>query len=126
MSSGHKGYEPCPAHACSTIGRRELLVAGGLGLMTSLARQAAAASPDQLTWEVHVSLAPTWFDPAEASGIITPFLVFYALHDAAMVKPMPGKALSPSLAESISASDDGRTYDFVEFAKVLRSITATL
>ena len=112
MSSGHKGYEPCPAHACSTIGRRELLVAGGLGLMTGFARQAAAASPDQLTWGVHVSLAPTWFDPAEASGIITPFLVFYALHDA-MVKPMPGKALSPSLAESISASDDGRTYEFV-------------
>jgi hypothetical protein len=34
MSSGHKGHEPCPAHAWSTIGRRELLVAGGLSLMT--------------------------------------------------------------------------------------------
>jgi peptide/nickel transport system substrate-binding protein len=112
MSSGHKGYEPCPAYAWSTIGRRELLVAGGLSLMTGLARQAAAASPDQLTWGVHVSLAPTWFDPAEASGIITPFLVFYALHDG-MVKPMPGKALAPSLAESVTVSDDGRTYDFV-------------
>jgi peptide/nickel transport system substrate-binding protein len=95
-----------------TIGRRELLAAGGLGVMTGLARQAAAASPDQLTWGVHVSLAPTWFDPAEASGIITPFLVLYALHDA-MVKPMPGNALAPSLAEQVTASDDGRTYDFV-------------
>src|SRR6476659_9449553 len=112
MSSGHKGYEPCPAHAWSTIGRRDLLVAGGLGLMTGAARQAEAAAPDQLTWGVHVSLAPAWFDPAEASGIITPFLVFYALHDA-MVKPMPDKALAPSLAESVTASDDGRTYDFV-------------
>ena len=112
MSSGHKGHEPCPAHASSTIGRRELLVAGGLSLMTGPARQAAAASPDQLTWGVHVSLAPTWFEPAEASGIITPFMVLYALHDA-MVKPMPGKALAPSLAELISASDDGRTYEFV-------------
>ena len=34
------------------------------------------------TWAVHVSLAPTWFDPAETSGIITPFMVLYALHDA--------------------------------------------
>ena len=31
---------------------------------------------------VHISLAPTWFDPAETSGIITPFLILYALHDA--------------------------------------------
>ena len=73
---------------------------------------AAAASPGQLTWGVHVSLAPAWFDPADASGIITPFMVFYALHDG-MVKPMPGKALAPSLAESIAASEDGQTYDFV-------------
>ena len=112
MSSGHKGHEPWSARAWSTIGRRELLVAGGLSLMTGPSRQAAAASPDQLTWGVHVSLAPTWFDPAEASGIITPFLVLYALHDA-MVKPMPGTALAPSLAESVTASEDGRTYDFV-------------
>src|SRR6476659_3229291 len=119
MSSGPKGSEPCTAYAWSTtrvrrglIGRRELLAAGGLALMTGFARQAAAAAPDQLTWGVHVSLAPGWFDPAEASGIITPFLVFYALHDA-MVKPMPDKALAPSLAESVTASEDGRTYDFV-------------
>ncbi|HSS83629.1 MAG TPA: ABC transporter substrate-binding protein, partial [Reyranella sp.] len=36
----------------------------------------------------------------------------YALHDA-MVKPMPGKALAPSLAESFAAAEDGRSYDFV-------------
>jgi peptide/nickel transport system substrate-binding protein len=47
----------------------------------------------QLTWGVHVSLAPTWFDPAETPGIITPFMVLYALHDA-LVKPMPGKPLA--------------------------------
>ena len=50
-----------------------------------------AAPEGQLTWGVHITLAPTWFDPAETPGIITPFMVFYALHDA-MVKPMPGKA----------------------------------
>jgi len=60
---------------------------------------------------VHVSLAPTWFDPAETQGIITPFLIMYAIHDA-MVKAMPGNAAAPSLAESWQMSPDGRTYDF--------------
>jgi peptide/nickel transport system substrate-binding protein len=35
-----------------------------------------------------ISLATTWLDPAEAAGIITPYMVYYALHDA-MVKAMP-------------------------------------
>jgi peptide/nickel transport system substrate-binding protein len=75
--------------------------------------QAKAAGPDaQLTWAATISLAPTWFDPAEASGIITPYMIYYALHDA-MVKPMPGKPFAPSLAESWSLSDDGLIYEFV-------------
>jgi peptide/nickel transport system substrate-binding protein len=65
-----------------------------------------------MVWGVHISLAPTWFDPAEAPGIITPFMIYYALHDA-LVKPMPGQRLAPSLAESWTASPDGLTYDFV-------------
>src|SRR6201997_3786369 len=74
---------------------------------------ARAGSPQgQLTWGVHVTLAPTWFDPAETSGIITPYMVLYALHDA-LVKPMPGQPLAPSLAESWSAAEDGLSYDFV-------------
>ena len=32
----------------------------------------AAAPEGQMTWAAHISLAPTWFDPAETSGIITP------------------------------------------------------
>ena len=56
----------------------------------ALAPSPAAAADGQLTWGVHVSLAPTWFDPAEAPGIITPYMIYYALHDA-MVKPMPGQ-----------------------------------
>ena len=44
-------------------------------------------------------VAPIWFDPADISGIITPFMVLYALHDA-LVKPMPGQPLASSLAES--------------------------
>jgi peptide/nickel transport system substrate-binding protein len=82
-------------------------------LMPLVATAAHAAAPEgQMTWGVHVSLAPTWFDPAETSGIITPFMILYALHDA-MVKPMPGKPMAPSLAESWTASPDGRTYDLV-------------
>ena len=70
------------------------------------------APQGQLTWGVHVSLAPTWFDPAETSGIITPYMVLYALHDA-LVKPMPGKPLAPSLAESGRRRRTGCSYDFV-------------
>jgi peptide/nickel transport system substrate-binding protein len=94
------------------ITRRDVLAAAALGLAAGPVRPAWAAAAGQLTWGIHVSLAPTWFEPAEASGIITPFMVFYALHDA-MVKPMPGQALAASLAESWSAAEDGRSYDFV-------------
>jgi len=112
MSSGREDREPYPAGGSAAIGRRDVLLAAAVGLVTGGARFAGAASPDRLTWGVHVSLAPTWFEPAEASGIITPFMVLYGLHDA-MVKPMPGKALAPSLAESFTAAEDGRSYDFV-------------
>jgi peptide/nickel transport system substrate-binding protein len=72
----------------------------------------AAAVEGQITFAVHVSLAPTWFDPAETPGVITPFLMLYLFHDA-LVKPMPGNAFAPSLAESWTASKDGLTYEFV-------------
>src|SRR5438094_968928 len=94
------------------ITRREVLAAAALSLAAGPVRPVWAAADGQLTWAIHVSLAPAWFEPAEASGIITPFMVFYALHDA-MVKPMPEKPLAPSLAESWSAPEDGRTYEFM-------------
>src|SRR5687767_8215399 len=56
-------------------------------------------------------MPPAWFDPAEVTGTITPFWVLYAIHDA-LVKPMPGNLMTPSLAESWNMSADGRTYDF--------------
>ena len=74
---------------------------------------AVAAAPDgQMTWAVHFSLAPTFFDPAETPGIITPFLVLYALHDG-LVKPLPGKPMGESLAQSWNVSADGLVYEFV-------------
>jgi peptide/nickel transport system substrate-binding protein len=58
------------------------VLAAGVGIQDS-----AVASPQgELVWAIHTSLAPTWFGLAETLGIITPFLVLYALHDA-MVKP---------------------------------------
>jgi peptide/nickel transport system substrate-binding protein len=93
--------------------RRHVIALVALTLLACTPGPVKAASTDsQLTWGVHVSLAPTWFDPAEMSGIITPYMVYYALHDA-VVKPMPGKAFAPSLAESWSLSDDGLLYEFV-------------
>ena len=79
---------------------------------------AAGAAEGQMTWAVHFALAPTWFDPAETSGIITPFVVLYALHDA-MVKPLPGNPMGPSLAESWGASPDGLAYEFVLHDKAM-------
>src|SRR5882757_3481528 len=97
----------------SGINRREVLALVAFGLAAGAPIASLAAGPGaQLIWGSHVSLAPTWFDPAETSGIITPFMVLYALHDA-MVKPMPGQALAPSLAESWTASEDGLSYEFV-------------
>src|SRR6185295_13285329 len=57
------------------------------------------------------TLAPQWLDPAEVQGQITPFWVLYAVHDA-LVKPMPGNLMTPSLAESWTVSPDGRVYEF--------------
>ena len=77
------------------------VIDGAFGAGNRRARKAALAeAPDgQLTWAVHVSLAPTWFDPAETPGMITPFMLLYALHDA-MVKPMPGKPPSRAWRKS--------------------------
>jgi peptide/nickel transport system substrate-binding protein len=81
-------------------------------LLSGVARPAAAAPEGTMTWGVHITLASRWLDPAETEGIITPFMVLYALHDA-MVKPMPAGLNTPSLAESFTASKDGLIYDFV-------------
>ena len=100
----------------SGLTRRDILALTATGAVaTALAsvpyRVLAAESKGQLSYGIHVSLAPTWFDPAETQGIITPFMVLYALHDA-MVKPMPGNLHAPCLAESFAASEDGLTHDF--------------
>ena len=72
----------------------------------------AQAKPDgEMRWALYVTLSPVWFDPGETVGQITPFWVLYAIHDA-LVKPMPGNLMAPSLAESWTVSPDQRVYEF--------------
>jgi peptide/nickel transport system substrate-binding protein len=91
---------------------RALIVLAVLALAMLAPPRAAAAPEGQITWALHFSLAPTLFEPAETPGIVSPFMILYALHDA-MLKPMPGKSMAPSLAESWTVSPDGLVYEFV-------------
>jgi peptide/nickel transport system substrate-binding protein len=102
-----------PTGEADLMGARRLLVILLLvvSLLVGLA-PAPVAAQAQMTWAVHISLAPTWFDPGEHTGNITLMMVLYAVHDA-MIKPMPGNATAPSLAESWTAARDGLIYEFV-------------
>ena len=67
-------------HSVGGLSRREILkISAALaGSGVFLSTDSAAAQPGgQLTWGVHVSLAPTWFDPAETPGTLIPFMVMY-------------------------------------------------
>jgi peptide/nickel transport system substrate-binding protein len=74
------------------------------------AGEISAKPVGQMTHAIHFTIAPTYFDPAETTGI-TSFLFLYALHDA-LVKSMTDNPQAPSLAETWSASENGLTYDF--------------
>jgi peptide/nickel transport system substrate-binding protein len=80
-----------------------------LGVAPDVAAQARPAGEVVMAW--HVTLAPSWFDPSTAPPQITPFGLLYALHDA-LVRPLPGHKMAPSLAESWKESPDGRVYEF--------------
>jgi peptide/nickel transport system substrate-binding protein len=73
---------------------------------------APAATEGTMTLGVHVTLVSRWLDPVDTEGLITPFMVLYALHDA-LVKPMPAGLNTPSLAESWTVSKDGLAYEFL-------------
>jgi peptide/nickel transport system substrate-binding protein len=80
-------------------------------LITLAAGPARAAQPGEAVMAWHVTIAPTWFDPSTAPPQITPFGMLYAIHDA-MVRPLPGHRMAPSLAESWKESPDGKVYEF--------------
>ena len=75
----------------------------------------AAAPPQpagEMRWALYVTFAPAWLDPGEvAVAGVTPFWLLYALHDA-LLKPMPGNPMAPSLAESWTVSPDQKVYEF--------------
>src|ERR671923_817455 len=112
---------PKSQHTSTALTRRRLLqgTLGGIAgfaawqgwprLQVAMAQKGAPSG--QMTWAIHVTIAPTWFDPAETPGIITPFMFLYVLHDA-LVKPMPDGPMSPCLATQWHESADGLTYDF--------------
>ena len=83
-----------------------LLVVGVVGAV-----EAQQKPEGEMRWALYVTVPPAWLDPGEVLGFITPFWVQYALHDA-LVKPMPGNIMTPSLAESWTLSPDQKTYDF--------------
>src|SRR5262245_17575728 len=81
-------------------------------LLLAAGRDAAAQpGPGEVVIAWHVTIAPSWFDPSTAPPQITPFGMLYALHDA-LVRPLPGQKMAPSLAESWTESRDGLTYEF--------------
>src|SRR5262249_8982466 len=102
----------CPEDTAMTTRSPFLALVLVLIMLTGLGGALApAAAQSQMTWAVHVTIAPTWFDPGEHSGIITIMMVLYAMHDA-LVKPMPGNQMAPSLAASWTMAKDGLSYGF--------------
>ena len=77
----------------------------------SYGQPSAQAPAGEVTVSFHVTLAPSWFDPSSAPPQITPFGVLYAIHDA-LVRPLPGQKMGPSLAESWTEGADGLVYEF--------------
>ena len=93
--------------------RDRIAAALSMVLLLVLLRVDVDAAPEgYMTWAAPFSLSPTFFDPADYQGSISSMMTFYAMHDA-LLKPMPGNPMAPSLAESWTASRDGLTYEFV-------------
>ena len=83
-----------------------------VAVMLSGVHAAGQTQPEgQLIIAFDTTIAPTYLDPAETSGIATPFVFLYAIHDA-LIKPLPGNDMAPCLAESWTESPDGLVYEF--------------
>jgi peptide/nickel transport system substrate-binding protein len=92
-----------------------LAVMGLVGILLTgdLGAGAPTYKPEgEMSYAVYVTISPAWFDPAEVAMVgLTPFWFCYALHDA-LVRPMPGQLMVPSLAESWTESADHLVYEF--------------
>ena len=70
------------------------LIASLLALLVGGPAMAQTKPEGEMRWALYVTVPPAWFDPGEVVGVITPFWVLYAMHDA-LVKPMPGNLHDP-------------------------------
>jgi peptide/nickel transport system substrate-binding protein len=93
-------------HAIARIGL--MLLLSGAALFVA---EVIADPKGQMVIAVDFSIAPTWFDPGETPAMGTPYIFLYALHDA-LIKPLPGNAMAPSLADAWTESADGKVYEF--------------
>jgi peptide/nickel transport system substrate-binding protein len=98
--NGWRSFAAAAIVACAAI-------VGGAGSAPALSKPEG-----EMRFALYVTVPPAWLDPGEAAPSNTsPFWVLYALHDA-LVKPMPGQRMAPSLAESWSESPDKLSYEF--------------
>src|ERR671919_466537 len=108
---------PCASKSAGRGGEEMLehirvwLIVGTLVGLLGVHAAAQSTPEGQLIIAFDTSIAATYFDPAETPGVQTPFVFLYALHDA-LVKPLPGNDMAPSLAESWTESPDGLVYEF--------------
>jgi len=97
------------------MGGKSLVAALVAACFLMVGSRGAAAPPEpagEMRWALYVTFAPSWLDPGEvAVAGVTPFWLLYALHDA-LLKPMPGNPMAPSLAESWTVSPDQKMYEF--------------
>src|SRR5262245_50830697 len=78
----------------STVGGAVGLVAWHQGWPRLQRAAAQKHTPSgQMTWAIHVTLAPAWLDPSETPALVTPYMLLYAVHDA-LLKPMPDHSMA--------------------------------
>jgi len=94
-----------------TPSRRRFVLSLAALLLAAPAPVLAQTPAGEVTVSFHVTVTPAWLDPSTAPPQITPFGVLYAVHDA-LVRPLPGQKMGPSLAESWTESPDGLVYEF--------------
>ena len=84
-----------------------------LGLAGAAPGVSAQTKPEgEMRFALYVTIAPAWLDPGETQpGYFTPFWLLVAVHDA-LVRPLPGQRMAPSLAESWTESPDKLVYEF--------------
>jgi peptide/nickel transport system substrate-binding protein len=85
----------------------------GTAAVSPISFAVAQTKPEgEMKFALYVTIAPAWLDPGEATpGFFTSYWMLTALHDA-LVRPLPGNNMAPSLAESWSESPDKLTYEF--------------